>query len=116
MGTVEPLPLIGVVDSQRMQDIMEKTLSRIAESRARVFVMDISGVVTATAVANNFIRITQATRLMGCDWIISGISPNVARTLVGPATISLQRIDLTTPTMAEKHDLQRSGHAMRIAG
>ena len=77
------LPLVGIVDSQRTQDIMEKTLSRIAESRARVFVMDISGVVTVdTAVANNFIRITQATRLMGCDCIISGISPNVARTLV----------------------------------
>jgi rsbT co-antagonist protein RsbR len=71
------------VDSQRTQDIMEKTLSRIAESRARVFVMDISGVVTVdTAVANNFIRVTQATRLMGCDCIISGISPSVARTLV----------------------------------
>ena len=77
------LPLVGIVNSQRTQDIMEKTLSRIAESRARVFVMDISGVVTVdTAVANNFIRITQATRLMGCDCIISGISPNVARTLV----------------------------------
>ena len=77
------LPLVGIVDLQRTQDIMEKTLSRIAESRARVFVMDISGVVTVdTAVANNFIRITQATRLMGCDCIISGISPNVARTLV----------------------------------
>jgi len=77
------LPLVGVVDSQRTQDIMEKTLSRIAESRARVFVMDISGVVTVdTQVANNFIRITQATKLMGCDCIISGISPSVARTLV----------------------------------
>jgi anti-anti-sigma regulatory factor len=77
------LPLVGIVDSQRTQDIMEKTLSRIVESRARVFVMDISGVVTVdTAVANNFIRITQATRLMGCDCIISGISPSVARTLV----------------------------------
>lgn len=77
------LPLVGIVDSQRTQDIMDKSLSRISESRARVFVMDISGVVTVdTAVANNFIRITQATRLMGCDCIISGISPNVARTLV----------------------------------
>ena len=77
------LPLVGIVDSQRTQDIMEKSLSRIAETRARVFVMDISGVVTVdTAVANNFIRITQATRLMGCDCIISGISPSVARTLV----------------------------------
>ena len=77
------LPLVGIVDSQRTQDIMEKVLSRIAESQARVFVMDISGVVTVdTGVANNFIRITQATRLMGCESIISGISPNVARTLV----------------------------------
>jgi rsbT co-antagonist protein RsbR len=77
------LPLVGIVDSQRTQDIMEKVLSRISESQARVFVMDISGVVTVdTGVANNFIRITQATRLMGCESIISGISPNVARTLV----------------------------------
>jgi rsbT co-antagonist protein RsbR len=77
------LPLVGIVDSQRTQDIMEKVLSRIAESQARVCVMDISGVVTVdTGVANNFIRITQATRLMGCESIISGISPNVARTLV----------------------------------
>lgn len=77
------LPLVGIVDSQRTQDIMDKSLTRISEARARVFVMDISGVVTVdTAVANNFIRITQATRLMGCDCIISGISPNVARTLV----------------------------------
>jgi rsbT co-antagonist protein RsbR len=77
------LPLVGIVDSQRTQDIMDKVLSRISESQARVFVMDISGVVTVdTGVANNFIRITQATRLMGCESIISGISPNVARTLV----------------------------------
>ena len=77
------LPLVGIVDSQRTQDIMDKVLSRISDSQARVFVMDISGVVSVdTAVANNFIRITQATRLMGCEFIISGISPNVARTLV----------------------------------
>jgi rsbT co-antagonist protein RsbR len=77
------LPLVGIVDSQRTKDIMEKVLSCISESRARVFVMDISGVVTVdTAVANHFIRVTQATRLMGCQSIISGISPNVAQTLV----------------------------------
>src|SRR6516162_10262229 len=60
------LPLVGIVDSQRTQDIMEKTLSRISESRARVFVMDISGVVTVdTAVANNFIRITPGNQADG---------------------------------------------------
>ena len=77
------LPLVGVVDSQRTKDIMEKVLTRIADSRARVFVMDISGVVTVdTAVADHFIRITKATRLMGCESVISGISPSVAQTLV----------------------------------
>jgi rsbT co-antagonist protein RsbR len=77
------LPLVGVVDSQRTKDIMEKVLTRIAESRARVFVMDISGVVTVdTAVADHFIRITKATQLMGCESVISGISPSVAQTLV----------------------------------
>lgn len=77
------LPLVGIVDSQRTKDIMEKVLERIAETGARVFVMDISGVVTVdTAVANHFIKITQATRLMACQSIISGISPNVAQTLV----------------------------------
>ena len=92
---------------------MEKTLSRIAESRARVFVMDISGVVTVdTAVANNFIRITQATRLMGCDCIISGISPNVARTLVElganvgevRTTATLRdALQLALATMSQRH-------------
>lgn len=77
------LPLVGIVDSQRTKDIMEKVLARISETGARVFVMDISGVVTVdTAVANHFIKITQATRLMACQSIISGISPNVAQTLV----------------------------------
>jgi rsbT co-antagonist protein RsbR len=77
------LPLVGVVDSQRTQDIMEKVLSHISETRARIFVMDISGVVTVdTGVANHFIKITLATKLMGCESIISGISPNVAQTLV----------------------------------
>jgi methyl-accepting chemotaxis protein len=56
---------------------------RISETRAKVFVMDISGVSTVdTAVANQLIKITKATQLMGCESIISGISPAIARTIV----------------------------------
>ena len=70
------LPLVGIVDLQRTQDIMEKSSSRIAETRARVFVMDLSGVVTVdTAVANNFIRITQATRLMDATALFRAFRP-----------------------------------------
>ena len=51
--------------------------------RAKVFVLDISGVATVdTAVANQLIKITKATRLMGCEAIVSGLSPAIARTIV----------------------------------
>jgi rsbT co-antagonist protein RsbR len=77
------LPLLGLLDSQRTQDVMNKTLSRIAETRAKVFVMDISGVSAMdTAVANQLLKITKATQLMGCETILSGLSPAIARTLV----------------------------------
>ena len=77
------LPLLGLLDSQRTQDVMNKTLSKISESRAKVLVMDISGVSTMdTAVANQLLKITKATQLMGCETLLSGLSPAIARTLV----------------------------------
>ncbi|MGB1880926.1 MAG: protoglobin domain-containing protein [Gammaproteobacteria bacterium] len=77
------LPLIGVMDSERTREIMNRTLSSISLHNARVLVLDISGVgVMDTGVANQLIKITRATGLMGCDTIISGISPSIAKTLV----------------------------------
>ena len=77
------LPLVGVLDSMRAADIMKKSLSMISESRAKVFVLDISGVATVdTAVANQLIKITRATRLLGCHAIVSGLSPAIAHTIV----------------------------------
>lgn len=77
------LPLLGVLDSSRTQDVMDKTLNKIEETRAKVFVMDISGVgAMDTAVAHQLMKITKATQLMGCETIISGLSPSIARTLV----------------------------------
>lgn len=77
------LPLVGVIDSQRTQEIMDKTLNEISKTSAKVFVLDISGVgAMDTAVANQLIKITRATHLMGCETIISGVSPTIARTIV----------------------------------
>jgi len=77
------LPLVGVLDSRRAQDIMQRMLEQIAEKQAVVFILDISGVaVVDTAVANHLIRMTKAARLMGCEAIVSGLSPAVARTIV----------------------------------
>ncbi len=77
------LPIVGLIDSKRSQDIMDAMLSKVAEARAKVIVLDISGVaVVDTAVANHLIKITKATRLMGCECVISGLSPAIARTIV----------------------------------
>ncbi len=77
------LPIVGIVDSKRAQDIMHAALAKIAETQARVFIIDISGVaVVDTAVANHLIKITKATRLMGCSSTISGVSPAIAQTIV----------------------------------
>lgn len=77
------LPVVGIIDSNRAQDIMSAVLRSIADTRARVFIMDISGVpVVDTAVANHIIKVTRATRLMGCQSILSGVSPVIAQTMV----------------------------------
>jgi methyl-accepting chemotaxis protein len=77
------LPIVGMVDSRRSADIMETALSKIAETRARTLMLDISGVgVVDTAVANHLIRVAKSAVLMGCTPIISGISPAIAQTIV----------------------------------
>ena len=77
------LPVVGIVDSRRAQDIMQRMLEQIAEKRAIVFILDISGVaVVDTAVANHLIRMTKAARLMGSYTVVSGLSPSVAQTIV----------------------------------
>jgi rsbT co-antagonist protein RsbR len=77
------MPLVGIIDSMRARDVMSAMLTRISETRARIFILDIAGVaVVDTAVANHLIKITRATRLMGCTCIISGVSPAIAETIV----------------------------------
>ena len=77
------LPVVGIVDSKRSQDIMNAVLEMISKTQAKEFILDISGVaVVDTAVANYLIKITKATRLMGCESTISGLSPAIAQTIV----------------------------------
>ena len=77
------LPVVGIVDSRRAQDIMQAMLTKIAETRSKVIILDISGVaVVDTAVANHLLKITKATRLLGCTCTLSGISPAIAQTMV----------------------------------
>lgn len=109
------LPLIGVLDSSRTQEIMTKTLSMISAERTKVFMLDISGVRTVdTAVANQLVKITQATRLMGCEAIVSGISPEIAFTMV-ELGVGIGQIR-TTATLRDAFEiaLQLVGDADRL--
>ena len=75
-------PIVGIVDSRRSRDIMNKALSSIVDHRAHTLMLDIGGVgVVDTAVANHLIKIAKAAVLMGCKTIISGISPAIAQTI-----------------------------------
>lgn len=77
------LPLVGIIDSRRAMDLITKVLGEIGRQQARSFILDISGVmVMDTAVANYLIKVTRATRLMGCETVISGLSADVATTIV----------------------------------
>ena len=80
---VVALPLIGTLDSNRTQVVMENLLQRIVETGARIAIIDITGVPTVdTLVAQHLMKTVAATRLMGADCIISGIRPQIAQTIV----------------------------------
>ena len=77
------LPIVGVVDSRRAQEIMNAMLGKVADTSSKVAILDIAGVaIVDTAVANHLIKITKATKLMGCNCTISGVSPSIAQTIV----------------------------------
>lgn len=77
------LPIVGKLDEQRSRLLTEKLLKFIRDRRAKVVVMDITGVSTVdTRVANNLLQTIDASRLMGATVIVTGLSPEVAQTLV----------------------------------
>jgi rsbT co-antagonist protein RsbR len=77
------LPLVGTVDSARAQQIMETVLTRVIDEQARVLILDIAGVaVVDTKVAQHLLETTAAVKLVGARTILTGISAQVARTIV----------------------------------
>jgi rsbT co-antagonist protein RsbR len=92
------LPLIGVVDSTRAQQLTEQLLGSIRTYRARAVVIDITGVpIVDSKVANHLLQTVEAARLMGASAIVTGISPEIAQTLV--------RIGLDLSRLRTKTDL-----------
>lgn len=77
------VPIIGTVDSQRSQQIMDKLLNAINDTGYSIAIIDISGVSTLdTLTAQHILKTSAAARLMGATCIISGISPAIAQTII----------------------------------
>lgn len=77
------LPVIGTLDSQRTQVMMENLLEKIVETGCTIAILDITGVPTVdTQVANHLLKTVTSARLLGAECVISGISPVIAQTIV----------------------------------
>jgi anti-anti-sigma regulatory factor len=75
-------PLVGAIDSRRAEALHARLLRELYERRARVVIVDLSGIPDAdTLVAQQLIRLTQALGLLGADVVLCGISPMIAITL-----------------------------------
>jgi rsbT co-antagonist protein RsbR len=76
------IPVIGLIDSYRASLITEGMLRAIRKTRARVVVMDVTGVATIDSrVANHILQTVTAARLMGAQIIVTGLSSDVAQSL-----------------------------------
>jgi rsbT co-antagonist protein RsbR len=77
------LPIIGVIDPQRARQLTEQLLRGIRTNRAKVVVIDITGVAAMDAtVANHLVQTVEASRLLGATVIVTGLSPEIAQTIV----------------------------------
>jgi rsbT co-antagonist protein RsbR len=88
------LPIVGTINSQRAQMLTQSVLEAIRDRRSRVVVLDITGVPAVdSAVANHLVQTVDACRLMGASVIVTGLSPEVAQTIV---TVGIDLSKMTT--------------------
>ncbi|MBA4143267.1 MAG: STAS domain-containing protein [Nitrosospira sp.] len=107
------LPLIGTLDSDRTQIVMESLLQKIVDTGAEIAIIDITGVPTVdTLVAQHLLKTIAAARLMGADCIISGIRPQIAQTIVHLG-VNLEDV-ITKATLADAFvvALERTGSSI----
>jgi rsbT co-antagonist protein RsbR len=106
------LPLIGTLDSQRTQVVMENLLQTIVDTEAEIAIIDITGVPTVdTLTAQHLLKTVAAARLMGADCIISGIRPQIAQTMVHLG-VELNVVSKATLADALSIALERTGRAV----
>ncbi len=106
------LPIIGTLDSERTQVVMENLLQHIVDDGAEIAIIDITGVPTVdTLTAQHLLKTVAAARLMGADCIISGIRPQIAQTIVHLG-VELNVVSKATLADALSVALRRTGRTV----
>jgi rsbT co-antagonist protein RsbR len=78
------VPLVGMMDAQRANELIERLLTAAGRSNTRYVILDLTGVDSLdTAIAGHLLRLVQSLRLLGVEGLVTGISPRVAQTMVG---------------------------------
>ncbi len=109
-GGVLVLPIIGILDRERINRLMETMLVKIVETQSRVVIIDVTGVRSVdTNVASHLINVTKAAKLLGTKCVVTGIKPDAAHTLVG---LGVDMSEITT-----KRSMQEGlKYALKIDG
>src|SRR5204862_7746388 len=82
-GRLLILPIVGVIDPQRARQLTDQLLRAIRANRAKVVVIDVTGVAAMdSSVANHLVQTVEASRLLGATVIVTGLSPEIAQTIV----------------------------------
>lgn len=105
------LPVLGVVDSARAAEMMEKLLAHITQRSARFAILDLTGVETMdTETADHLFKLLQAVRLLGAEGIITGIQPSVAKTMIMLGLDMKSIVTLATLRAGLEHCIWRMRH------
>src|SRR5229473_2915726 len=111
------LPIIGMIDSQRARQLTEQLLRGIRNNRAKVVVVDVTGVPTIdSAVANHLVQTVEASRLMGASVIVTGLSSEIAQTLV-TIGVDLSKMNAVGDLQGGIEEAERLlGYKLTVAG
>lgn len=111
------MPLIGKVDPQRAQMVLDTLLHGVAARQVRIVILDVTGVsVVDSEVANALMHVAQAVQLLGAAVLLTGIRPEVAQTLVS-LNIDLRGISTHSTLQAGiAAALRRSAPALTTKG
>ena len=82
-GNVLCVPIVGVIDSSRAAEMTSALLSAVVEKKVRFTIIDITGIEAMdTRATDHFLRMARSVRLLGAECVLSGINPNVARSII----------------------------------